>query len=108
MTTGRGPGSASTAARAISRSGTRLARSVLPAATGSSARSTIMKKKGSWLDVLKHTWSDFGADRCSDLAAALSYYTIFSIPPLGMLALLVLGMFVSPATVQGIIQGQAG
>ncbi len=65
-------------------------------------------KKGSWLDVLKHMWNDFGADRCTDLAAALSYYTIFSIPPLGMLALLVLGMFVSPATVQGIIQGQAG
>ncbi len=67
-----------------------------------------MKKKGSWMDVLKHTWSDFGADRCTDLAAALSYYTIFSIPPLGMLALLVLGMFVTPAQVQQIIQGQAG
>ncbi len=65
-------------------------------------------KKGSWLDVLKHTFSDFGADRCTDLAAALSYYTIFSIPPLAMLALLVLGMFVSAATVQGIIQGQGG
>lgn len=67
-----------------------------------------MQKQGCWLDVLKHTWSDFGADRCSDLAAALSYYTIFSIPPLAMLALLVLGTFVSPATVQGIIQGEAG
>ncbi len=65
-------------------------------------------KKGSWLDVLKHTWNDFGADRCTDLAASLSYYTIFSIPPLAMLALLVLGMFVSPAAVQRIIQGQVG
>lgn len=65
-------------------------------------------KKGSWLDVLKHTWNDFGADRCTDLAAALSYYTIFSIPPLALLALLVLGVFVSPTQVQQILQSQAG
>ena len=65
-------------------------------------------KKGSWLDVLKHAWNDFGADRCSDLAAALSYYTIFSIPPLIILALLVLGIFMSPAEVQQLIQSQTG
>ncbi len=65
-------------------------------------------KKGNWLDVLRHTWNDFGADRCSDLAAALSYYTIFSIPPLAMLALLVLGMFMTPDQVQHVVQVQAG
>ncbi|HEX9106553.1 MAG TPA: YihY/virulence factor BrkB family protein, partial [Longimicrobiales bacterium] len=64
--------------------------------------------KKSWSRVLKHTWSDFGADRCTDLAAALSYYTIFSIPPLIMLTLLALGLFVDAATIQSTLQGQAG
>ncbi len=59
------------------------------------------------LAVFKHAFSDFGADRCSDLAASLSYYTIFAIPPILLLTLMLVGNFVSPATVQSGLQGQA-
>ncbi len=61
----------------------------------------------SWWVVLKHAFKDFGADRCSEHAAALAYYTIFAIPPVLMLTLLAVGMFVSPATIQSAVQGQA-
>ena len=59
-----------------------------------------------WLAVFKNAFSDFGADRCSDLAASLSYYTIFAIPPLIILVLMVVGAFVDPASVQAALQGQ--
>lgn len=59
-----------------------------------------------WLAVFKHAFKDFGADRCSDLAASLSYYTIFAIPPLVILVLMVVGRFVDAASVQSALQGQ--
>lgn len=34
------------------------------------------------IDFLKKTFSEFSADRCTTLAAALAYYTVFSLPPL--------------------------
>lgn len=39
------------------------------------------------LDVLKETFKDFGEDKVPRLAAALAYYTIFSIGPLLLIAL---------------------
>lgn len=59
-----------------------------------------------WWKVLKHAFKDFGADRCSEHAAALSYYTIFAIPPLLLLLLMLFGALVDPATLQNAIQGQ--
>jgi membrane protein len=54
----------------------------------------------------KRTISEFLEDECPRMAAALSYYTIFSIPPLLILILLLLGTFFDPQDVQGAIEGQ--
>jgi membrane protein len=61
-----------------------------------------------WGDVLKRTFSDFGEDNGTRLAAALSYYTVFSLPPLLILLLLVLGAVLDPQDVQRLLQGQVG
>jgi membrane protein len=44
---------------------------------------------------------DFLADDCQSMAAALSYYTVFALPPLLALLLLIVGIFVDPAEVSG-------
>ena len=62
----------------------------------------------SWLDLLKQTFRDFLDDKCTRLAAALSYYTIFSLPPLLVLLLLVLGAVLDPADVRRLLEGQLG
>jgi membrane protein len=63
---------------------------------------------GGWGDVLKRTFSDFGKDNGTRLAAALSYYTVFSLPPLLVLLLLLLSALLDPADVQALLQGQVG
>ena len=60
----------------------------------------------SWRAVLRHALRDYGADRCSESAAALSYHAIFAIPPVLMLVLLAMGVFVSQATIQSFLQTQ--
>jgi membrane protein len=54
------------------------------------------------------TGKDFLADDCPTQAAALSYYTIFALPPLLAVILLILGSVVDPRDVQGELQGQIG
>jgi membrane protein len=49
----------------------------------------------------KDTFKDFSEDKCSRMAAALSYYTVFSLPPLLLLILAIIGFFVDPADAQG-------
>lgn len=44
------------------------------------------------------TWNEFQQDECGQLAAALSYYATFSIFPLLILLLGVVGFFLGPAT----------
>jgi membrane protein len=61
-----------------------------------------------WGAVLKRTFSDFGEDNGTRMAAALSYYTVFSLPPLLVLLLLLLGALLSPQDVQNLLQGQVG
>lgn len=58
------------------------------------------------LEVIKVAVRDFGRDDCSRYAAALAYYTVFSLPGVLVLILLLLGIFVQPETVQGALQGQ--
>jgi membrane protein len=58
--------------------------------------------------VLRRTFSDFGEDNGTRLAAALSYYTVFSLPPLLVLLLLVLGAVLSPQDVRSLLEGQVG
>lgn len=56
--------------------------------------------------LLKRTVSDFVADDCMTMAAALSYYTVFSLPSLLLLILLLLGAIMSPEDVRGTIETQ--
>ena len=50
--------------------------------------------------------SDFSSDDCPALAAAISYYTIFAMPPLLGLATLVASVFVDPEAVREIASEQ--
>ncbi|HSJ26042.1 MAG TPA: YihY/virulence factor BrkB family protein [Longimicrobiales bacterium] len=61
-----------------------------------------------WKDVLKGTLKGFGEDGGTRLAAALSYYTVFSLPPLLVLLLLILGAVLDPSDVERLLQGEVG
>ncbi len=52
-------------------------------------------------------FKEFGADRCPTLAAAISYYTAFALPPLLAFIILLVGAVVDPQEVQALISGQA-
>ena len=56
--------------------------------------------------LLKRSARDFMDDNCPRLAAALAYYTVFSLPPLLVLILGVVGVVWDPQTVQRAIEGQ--
>ena len=58
--------------------------------------------------LLRATFSEFLDDDCPRMAAALSYYTVFSLPPLLVLLLTLAGIFLDPARVQEMIQSQMG
>ena len=55
---------------------------------------------------LKSAAKDFGDDSGTSMAAAVSYYTVFSLPPLLALVLLIAGFFVEQQTVRDLIQGE--
>lgn len=50
--------------------------------------------------ILKHTLSEFMSDDCPRMAAALSYYTIFSLPALLLLVMLMAGVFADPEEIR--------
>jgi membrane protein len=58
--------------------------------------------------LLKSSVNDFLEDDCSTQAAALSYYTIFSLPPLLLLILTILGALVDPQDIRGQLETQLG
>lgn len=64
------------------------------------------------IDVLKDTFKDFGEDKVPRLAAALAYYTIFSIAPLMLIAIAVASLVFERTAVEGqmldTIQGLLG
>ena len=63
-----------------------------------------MKKKLIGLkiwDLLKRTYSEFDDDNAIKLSASLSYYTIFSLPPLIMIILSICGVFFGVEAVTG-------
>jgi membrane protein len=66
-----------------------------------------MNVKGA-LALLKSSGADFIEDDCPTQAAALSYYTIFSLPPLLMVLLLILGALVNPQDIRGQLEVQIG
>jgi membrane protein len=61
-----------------------------------------------WSTILKRTFADFGEDNGTRLAAALSYYTVFSLPPLLVLLLIALSAVLDPQDVRGLLEGQVG
>lgn len=58
--------------------------------------------------MLKDAGKDFMDDECPRLAAALSYYTVFALPPLLILILLIAGAVFDPQQVQNTLQTQMG
>ncbi|MCW5978380.1 MAG: YihY/virulence factor BrkB family protein [Bryobacteraceae bacterium] len=50
--------------------------------------------------LLKRTVSEFADDDCMAMAASLSYYTVFSLPPLVFLIVFLVGLFVQHSTVE--------
>jgi len=58
------------------------------------------------LAILKSSAKDFMADNCMLRAAALSYYTVFALPPLLILLTMLVGAIWSPETVQQALQTQ--
>jgi membrane protein len=58
------------------------------------------------LDILKSTVREFLDDDAPRMAAALSYYTVFSLPAIMILLLLVAGFFMDPADVESRVLGQ--
>ena len=59
-------------------------------------------------DLIRQCVRDFSDDDCPTMAAALSYYTIFSLPPLLVLILLLLGAVLDQRDVQNALEGQIG
>lgn len=55
---------------------------------------------------LKAVFAEFGDDDCARMAAALSYYTVFALPPLLVLTLMAVGSVFDPASVQAEVVAQ--
>ena len=58
--------------------------------------------------LFRDSGKDFIEDDCATQAAALSYYTIFSLPPLLVLILMILGKLVDPQDIRGQLEAQMG
>lgn len=56
--------------------------------------------------ILKKTLSDFNRDKCANLAAALSYYTIFSLAPMLIIVIAVTSLIFGDKAVTGEIYNQ--
>src|SRR3989337_2506843 len=68
-----------------------------------------MKKKFSNVfSFLKEMYAEWTADNCFQLAAALSYYTLFSIAPMLIIVISVAGYFFGEEAINGEIQRQLG
>src|SRR5690606_15558752 len=71
--------------------------------TGMGAGDAMVKKL---FGLLKMTFQEWKEDKASRLAAALSYYTIFSLAPLLLVAITIIGFVVDPADIQGELYGR--
>jgi len=58
------------------------------------------------LGLIKKSFSDFIEDDCMDSAAALSYYTIFALPAILVLLLVLISTVMDPQDVQGKMESQ--
>lgn len=58
------------------------------------------------IDLFKGAFKGFGKDECGMRAAALSYYTVFALPPLLILLVTIAGKMWNPVEVQRGLEGQ--
>ena len=65
-----------------------------------------MSDDKSLFSMLKASATDFMEDQCPTMAASLAYYTIFSLPPLLILILTLVGAVWDPITIREAITGQ--
>jgi membrane protein len=66
----------------------------------------MAKTRPGVIGLLKETVNDFLQDDCMDSAAALSYYTIFSLPAILVLVLTLISAVMNPSDVRGGLEGQ--
>ncbi len=70
-----------------------------------SRRDRLLKMKKLW-NLIKTTFTEWSEDKAARLAAALSYYTIFSIPPLLVIVIAIAGIAFSQSQAQEAILSQ--
>lgn len=58
------------------------------------------------MNIITRTFKEFAEDDCPRMAAALAYYTVFALPPLLVIIMLVAGIFLSPEDLMRWIGGQ--
>jgi membrane protein len=66
----------------------------------------MKKQSGGVFQLVKAAFKDFGEDECGVRAAALAYFTVFALPPLLTLLIMVAGMVWDPQDVQKAITTQ--
>ena len=66
----------------------------------------LLKSPRTLFDVLKETYSEWSEDKASRLAAALAYYTAFSIAPLLLISIAVAGLVFGREAAQGQVSAQ--
>lgn len=64
-----------------------------------------MRRK-QFISLVKQTFQEWGEDKASRLAAALAYYTVFSMPPLLLIAIAIAGRFFSAETAKAELTAQ--
>ncbi len=67
---------------------------------------TLKNLKNKIMFLLKETLNQFVSDNATKLSASLSYYTIFSLPPLLIIIIYLAGIFFGAEAVRGEIFGQ--
>jgi membrane protein len=60
------------------------------------------------LDLIKTTFKEFSDDDAPRMAAALSYFTVFSLPPLLILIIMIAGLLFDPQQIEGQLMQQIG
>ena len=69
-------------------------------------QATSADRQNGILPIIKQSVKDFVDDDAPTMAAALSYYTVFALPPLLILILMLLGAFLDPQDIQGSVESQ--
>ena len=66
----------------------------------------MANEKGGIFQLIKSAFTDFGEDECGLRSAALAYFTVFALPPLLVLLVMIAGTIWSPQEVQRSLETQ--